>query len=130
MPNPPDGQPKTVQVPTRKRHVFRVNLQINVMVQFDHDSTLEESWDDTCRLWTTDDDGGAYDQSVAMADEVLTSHVGSMVYVLFKDVRRGDRYSCFLDLGLDGSAHLAGGQLIFYRRKLTSDMHVDELPSG
>ena len=102
--------------------------QVHVLVKIAYDPTLEESWDDKCKLFTTADNGGTYCRTVALSNGGLTQKESWHVIVLFKDVIPDHPYSCFLDLGGNAAPKSPGGHLLFYNHMITESMSVPGLP--
>jgi hypothetical protein len=96
---------------------------LHVLVRIHYDPERPEAWDDRLRLFTTEDQGATYDQSVDLASEAQTERDARNMVVLFRDVVPDQDYSCFLDLG-----PTEGGYLVFHRHRLGRMHHVPGLP--
>jgi hypothetical protein len=96
---------------------------LHILVRMYYDPDRPEAWDDKLRLFSTEDEGGTYDQTIDLTSEGDTQREERHLLVLFRDVVPDLAYSCFLDLG-----QTEGGFLLFYRHMLSRRHHVDGLP--
>ena len=132
--NPGDALPPTRIARVARSDEDRRNINtlvvrgVHVLVKVVHDPDLPDAWDDSCRLFTTDDDGETYSTQVLLNDEELTRREGRWVWVLFKNVIPDMGYSLFLDLGKNADGRSAGGMLVFHDHVITEQMAVDGLP--
>lgn len=96
---------------------------LHILIRVYYDPDRPEGSDDKLRLFSTDDEGGQYDQTVDLSSEGDTQREDRHLLVLFRDVVPDIEYSAFLDLG-----GTEGGYLLFYRHVLGRSHHVDGLP--
>lgn len=96
---------------------------LHVLVRIAYDPQRPEAWDDRLRLFSTDDEGGTYDQEVDLASEAQTQRDDQDLLVLFRDVVPDREYSCFLDLGGQ-----EGGYLVFHHHRVGLGHRVAGLP--
>lgn len=116
----PFSQREQVKVKTlaaKDKPVEEEEFVIDLMVEAQYDLSLG-SMSDTCQLWTIDDNGGVYKQSIGIQGNIKSGPKGQFFSILFTTVIPDHYYSCVIDRG-DGES-----VVVFDDKLITESMGI------
>lgn len=90
-----ETKPQTLFAMNRS-NLLILDCPIIFQIETYYDLEPESAWDDLCILWTVDDDGAIYNQTIQLTNESLVERSKKTIKVRFENVIPDFRYSCII----------------------------------